>query len=399
MFSQVVTLYRALGLPKVNGGVFEYRGEVSPETLAVVIEVNEISDKYGFFKEFGISGNSVEIEYSLPATGDHGRFHDSLEAFIKATPSLSRGLSPKDFYICDMNFYSGDDLIPLPIQRLRDVCEFIHLLSKLASQSVQEGEHEKNHLTFILVADGKSPAKTLELAPNVNTAMLGTPLRHLNVLRALLSDAKKNNIHIEERKAIMRLAVAEVIDSAVEKTNIFEALVLKWNDVLLKYRHNVLAFIHQFSFEKIRKEIATAQIDYATKLSGVLGDIAGKFLALPISFAGFLLLRKTTDSGEIVIYSMGFFVITITMIGVLVNQWLQVRRLDESFQMVFSQYDDKLPAKLQIPIAKAKSSLGFQSRVLMATFSVFIVIALIPAVGALYYLYPLLRPYLQPYFP
>lgn len=386
MFSLVVRMYQALEQPDVVGNVFEYEGHSTQETVELIRQVAELPQQFGSFQICNVVGNNVEIEFSLGATGEYGRFHKNIEAFIAATPSLAWGKPPKEYYINDINFYSCGNSVPEVVQRIRDVCEFIRLLSLLASDKANdESKSSINRLIFVLAADGKSPAKTLALLPRVNVNLLTKRIPHLNHFRALMSDDRKNQIHVEERRSILRLTIADMIDTFVDDATVFDSLAMRWDEVLIKYRYNVLAFLHQFSFEKVRKEIATAQIEYATKLSTVLGDVAGKLLALPLSFAGLLLLRKASELDEFVIYTLGLAVITVVLWGVLINQWIQAQRLGESFQIVFSQYDDKLPKKLREPIAKAKAALGIQQRVLIGTFFIFVVVATIPIIGVAWY--------------
>src|SRR3546814_6367176 len=56
-------------------------------------------------------------------------------------------------------------------------------------------------------------------------------------------------------------------------------------DVLEKYGFDVDCYISNFSFEKIRLEIAQMELDFSSRLSSVMGDSAGKFLALPLPIA------------------------------------------------------------------------------------------------------------------
>jgi hypothetical protein len=385
MFSLVVQLYRALGRPPVVGGVFEFEGIVSPETIMLIASVAELPPRFGTFLNQESAGNHVELEFSLPAS-EYGRFHISVDSFISVSPSLEWGHLPNDFYILDLDFFSRDETRPEIIQKLADLCEFILLITKLSiDPPPQYVQPNSNRLTFILVANEKIPAKTFSIITKFTAKILALDIRHMNLLRALLSEEKKNHIHVEERRSIMRLAIAETIDELADGENLFELLLGQWSNVLSRYRHNVLAFVNQFSFEKIRKEIANAQIEYATKLSGVLGDVAGKLLALPLSFAGLLLLRNVQETDEFIIYALGLLVASGTAIGILINQWVQVKRLEDSFKIVFSQYDEKLPAKLKAPILATRASLDKQRKILSRTFVIFGLFALIPVLGVAWY--------------
>src|SRR5690606_612582 len=109
-------------------------------------------------------------------------------------------------------------------------------------------------------------------------------------------------------------------------------------------------YVYGFSFEKVRRELAQAEIDYGTKLSGVLGDIAGKMLALPISLAGLLPLKNSSSPFEAFVLVLGMIVVSVILLAILHNQILQTKRLLHSFNVVFDDFKDKIktyPPKLQ----------------------------------------------------
>lgn len=387
MFSQVVEFYRALGMPPIQDGGFSYSGIVAPAVISLLNDMVSLPNHFGVFATKTIEGDSVDIEFSLPGT-EHGRFHSTLSEFIRVSPSLERGLLPDQYYICDLNFYSHDSFLPKQVENLVDCCEFIRLLSVLASDvSPVVNVSTNNNLVFILAADGKSPSRTFTLRTRIDNEILDVSIPHLNFLRALLSNERENQIHIEERRMIMQMAIAEILALTEEGDNMFTYLVRNWREVIRKYRHNFQAFLHQYSFEKVRKEIASAEIEHATKLSGVLGDIAGKLLALPVSLGGILLLRNAKGLEEFLVLALGLVIVSVIFVGVLLNQWLQVDRLRNSFDIIFGQYDDKLdefPKKLRNPIIRARGKIKRQGRALSCTFIVFSVLALLPLFGTIY---------------
>lgn len=386
MFAQVVQLYRALGKPPVENASFQVTGVFPQETLALIDEVERQPDYFGHFLEKEIANNQVEIEFKLPES-EMGRFHSNVAEFINSTPSLNFGDVPQQYYICDLDYYSGDiSEPPSAIQSLLELCRFVHALSLLAAEYKQGPDIiGENRLFFVLAADGKSPSKTLAITVRLHESLLAFPLPHLKLLEAMVSEKVKNEMHLEERRTIMRLAIADTLAIPEDKPEMFPYLVSHWREVLSKYRHNVLAFVNQYSFEKVRKEIATAEIDHATKLSAVLGDITGKLLALPISFAAIVVLRKAGSKEEFWIIFFGLVAVSIIFVGILSNQWLQVKRLRGSFDIIFGQYDEStFPKKLRTPIRTAKKNISQQYKVLAVTFLVFGVLALAPAGGAMY---------------
>jgi hypothetical protein len=387
MFSTIVEMYRGLDRPEVVDGVFTFDGNVTPAMIVTINQVKHLPVHFGHFEVESLQRIHFNGEFCLPSS-EVGRFHASVSDFIANTPSLIFGELPEEFYIQDINFYSRDqEPEPQPISQLKDICRLIKGLSALASgtDTKESARGTENRLLFVLAADGKTPAKTLVLPIKIRPEDLGHALSHVKLIELLVSDKVKNEIHVEERRSIMRLAVAEVLAVPDDQSQVFSYLIRQWRAVLEKYRHNVLAFVNQYAFEKVRKEIATAEVDHATKLSGVLGDIAGKLLALPVSFAAVVLLRKATTREEFWILFVGLFAVSIIFGGVLWNQWLQIKRLRGSFDFIFGQYDeDAFPKKLRLPIATAKKNIGRQYSVLRATFIAFSVLASLPAIGAIY---------------
>lgn len=385
MFAKVVQLYRALGKPIVIHNSFSYEGSLTAEQIVAINEVAQLPSHFGYFRTNRLTGTNYDIEYSLPAS-EHGAFYSDIKEFIDLTPSLNFGSIPNEFYIVDLDYYSNDSSQPEVIAQLRALCQFIKALSELAAEggSVQPDFTNDNRLLFVLAADGKSPAKTLAVPVRISFDLLGAKLAHARILELIVSDTKKNGIHMEERRAIMRMAIAEVLSPIDDSDAIFKVLVTQWRKVLAKYHHNLLAFINQYSFEKVRKEIATAQVDHATKLSAVLGDIGAKLLALPVSFATIVLLRKASTVEEFWVIFAGMVTVSVIFLVLLLNQWMQVERIRNSFDLIFGQYDDNaFPKKLRVPIASAKRNIRRQYVILAVTFLIFSLLAIVPAIAAI----------------
>jgi hypothetical protein len=384
MFAELVKLYRQIQRPLGVSGRIEFDGESTPELLTSLHLLQNAPDHLVTFDSLEVKDGTVSFELRLPSN-EAGKFYANIPDFVRRSPSLGRGIFPKNFYVYDIDYSSTDEVAPQPIVNLAECCEFIRLLRVLAIQTDDATNvGAEGRLIFVLAADGKSPSKTLTVRTTVDERCVDVRIPHLNLLRALLSDDRKNQIHIEERRSIMRLAIADTL--ANKEDDLFYELIRQWSSVLLKYRHNFLAFINQYSFEKVRKEIATAEVEHATKLSSVLGDIAGKLLALPVTLAGVILLRNAANNFDFSVLAIGLGTISLVFAGILVNQWLQVERLRESFNLIFGQYTDKIstyPQKLRVPVLKAQEVARRQQRVLQITFAIFTILAFVPIVAVI----------------
>lgn len=219
----------------------------------------------------------------------------------------------------------------------------------------------------------------------MNMHVLGHELRHMSLLEEILNRKNENKAHLSERKLMIRMAIASVIEKFESEPNHFLVVVREWKEILATYRANLQTYVYSFSFEKARRELAQAEIDYGTKLSGVLGDIAGKMLALPISFAGWVVLNNSTSAFEGFVLVLGLIVVSLVLLAILHNQMLQADRLLHSFNVVFDDFKDKIktyPPKLQGLLRITIEQVEKQGSTLRRTFRLLQLLALLPATGA-----------------
>lgn len=241
------------------------------------------------------------------------------------------------------------------------------------------------NLFFALPPDGAKPPRTFLLPTTVDDHVIGHELRHLSLLEEILNRKNENKAHLSERKLMMRMAIASIIEKFESEQNQFFIVVREWNDILATYRANLQTYVYSFSFEKARRELAQAEIEYGTKLSGVLGDIAGKMLALPISFAGWVALNSSTSYFERFVLVFGLIVVSLILLTILHNQALQTNRLLHSFNVVFDDFKDKIktyPPKLQRLLKTTIEQVDMQGRTLRRTFLLLQGLSMLPGAGA-----------------
>src|SRR3546814_16223603 len=99
----------------------------------------------------------------------------------------------------------------------------------------------------------------------------------------------------------------------------------------LKYGFDVDCYISNFSFEKIRLEIAQMELDFSSRLSSVMGDSAGKFLALPLPIAVLAAIYKIHGIVEAYLLFIGSLVIVMLFSGMFPNQLLTLARINHGF--------------------------------------------------------------------
>ncbi|MCJ8176433.1 hypothetical protein MRS45_09990 [Pseudomonas viridiflava] len=385
MFSSVVALYRAMGNPVIDGGVVSYQGLSNPNITASLQVCSGLQSEFGKIQHHEIDeAGALDIEFRLP-TNEFGRFYKTVDDLARSG-SLGKGQFPKNIYVTDLDWADFDSDVPLPIQELKKVCRFIELLALLAVGVDKESSPDAYNLFFALPPDGAKPPRTFLLPTKVDENVLGHELRHISLLEEILNKKNENKAHLSERKLMIRMAIASVIERFENEPNHFLVLIREWSEVLAVYRANLQTYVYSFSFEKARRELAQAEIDYGTKLSGVLGDIAGKMLALPISFAGWLVINKSDSVFEVFVLVLGLIVVSLVLFAILHNQMLQTKRLLHSFNVVFDDFKEKIktyPLKLQALLKITIEQVEKQGLTLRRTFTLLQALALFPAVGAM----------------
>ncbi|MCP1485289.1 hypothetical protein J3D48_001602 [Pseudomonas fluorescens] len=385
MFSHVVALYRALGAPTIEDGVVSYEGAPTAEIISAIRMCDELPAAYGKFEHLSEEADSLEIEFRLPSN-ESGHFYSSLAEFVARNGSLGKGQFPSNVYITELRWADSDDIDPPEIKSLRRVCRLIELLALLAIGVDKDSSPDGYNLFFALPPDGAKPPRTFLLPTQVDVKVLDYEINHLSLLEEILNRKNENKAHLSERKLMIRMAVASVIEKFESEPNLLLVIVREWREVLATYRANLQTYVYSFSFERVRREVAQAEIDYGTKLSGVLGDIAGKMLALPISLAGLVALEKTTSKFEGFILVLGLAVVSVVLLAILHNQMLQTERLLHSFNVIFDDFKDKIktyPPKLQRLLRITIDQVDKQGLTLTRTFRLLKGLSLIPILGAL----------------
>ncbi|UMZ12083.1 hypothetical protein I9018_32265 [Pseudomonas sp. MPFS] len=385
MFSHVVALYRALGAPTIEDGVVSYEGAPTADIQAALRKCDGLPAAFGKFEHLSEEADSLEIEFRLPSN-ESGHFYSSLAEFVARNGSLGKGQFPSNVYITELRWADSDDIEPTEIKSLRRVCRLIELLALLAIGVDKDSSPDGYNLFFALPPDGAKPPRTFLLPTQVDVKVLDYELNHLSLLEEILNRKNENKAHLSERKLMIRMALASVIEKFESEPNLLLVIVREWREVLATYRANLQTYVYSFSFERVRREVAQAEIDYGTKLSGVLGDIAGKMLALPISLAGLVALEKTTSKFEGFILVLGLAVVSVVLLAILHNQMLQTKRLLHSFNVIFDDFKDKIktyPPKLQRLLRITIDQVDKQGLTLTRTFRLLKGLSLIPILGAL----------------
>lgn len=385
MFSLIVELYRAVGRPVISGDEFVFLGRATESLVSLVSRVESLDPAYGSFRYISSEGENLEFTFGLPSN-DKGRFFSNIDEMIQGVGSLGRGCLPGSVYVVDLDWASYEPPSTDKLKVLGDICALVLSLKELALGVSESGvESDRLRLFFATPYDQGQSSKTFFVETKVVAAMLDGRLRHVSLLENIVKEDRRSKSHAVERKMIFRMALADLVDRFGD-CDVFGLVVSKWDELLRLYRANLYAYVNRFAFDKVRREVAQAELEYASKLSAVLGDVAGKVLALPVSLVGLVVLNKSSSYFDMVVYAVGLMVVTLVMRTVLYNQKLQVLRLEHSFASVFSGFKEKketYPSKIREVISKTDEQISVQVSSLKKTFWLLNLVALMPLVGVL----------------
>ncbi|HGM6869310.1 TPA: hypothetical protein ACKQD4_006070 [Pseudomonas aeruginosa] len=384
MFSQVVCLYRCAGRPEILGGSFSYKGRYDEVLARVVEDCKELPPHYGRFLDVNCSEqDGCSFTFKLPSS-EHGKFFADVPALVNGGTSMNKGVFPSNVYVVDIDWADSDTDERDCIASLRKICRLVHLLTELAIGVDRETNRGFFNLFFALPQDGVKPPRSFLISTKITSDMIGVKLNHLELLEQILHPKTANKAHLLERMMMFRLSIADTLDSAASLGEPLSIVVKEWGAILSQYRINLQSYVHGFSFEKVRQEVARAELKYAKSLSAILGDIAGKLLALPVSLAGLILLNKSDDLLEAWVLSLGLLIVSYILLSTINNQKLQVVRLKHSFDMVFEGFESRkhtYPKKIQALLAETITQLNGQVQSLRDTFYLLSQISWVPVWG------------------
>ncbi|WP_299230981.1 hypothetical protein [uncultured Halomonas sp.] len=352
----------------------------------MIDRAERLPEQYGYIDIHTKNASFVDFEFSLPG-GGQAAFYNNIGELVERFSGVSKGVLPDSFYLIEENWSPFDDDSNESFERLRDICCLINWLAELSVSVDDESSPYYNNLFFAIPStEGRAP-KTFVVKTKLTSEVIGYHLRHVKLVEALVDPKHEGKLHIEERRMIFQLSLADVLSQHGLESDSLLSVVKHWDQIILGYWKNLQSYVHGFSFDKIRVEVANAEVEYSTKLSSSLGDIAGKLLALPVSLAALPYLSKSEDKFQFSVISLGLFMVSTIILCMVVNQWIIVSRLRASFDVVFEQLKEKLlgyPKSLRLVLSKTLKNVDRQSNLLFVTFVLFIVISFVPIGGVIY---------------
>lgn len=382
MFRDVVELYRASGRPPIVGSAFTYDGQPDARLSEAINTCKHVAVHFGHFSEPPEVIRQGHVLFSwMLAANEHARFYDSIASLVEGSPRPGQGAMPTAYYLIDTDYAAGEEPLPANIQKLTKLADLVRSLSEIGHR-VATGPADPLTLLFVIPADEKSPPKTIQLSTDITMETLGGSDIELGPLLALTTEVAASQLHVEERRSLFRLAIADILGEASPGSANLTYLTTHWDKVLTKYQYDVDAYISRFSFDKVRKEISQAEVDFVTKIHTVVGESSSKLLGLPLSLVAVIGVYHASSLVESILLTLGALLIALLFSGFTENQRLQLGRIDHAFKTVFESIDKKtaqLPVAIQDRLEEVAGAFRTQLRFSRRTLCCVRILAWVPA--------------------
>ena len=375
---KVVSLYRLIGCPRVENGTFTAEIEVTPELKCAMSNCDELSISYGEFDEllknnsFDISspseiseGDTIKLKWKI-ATNGSVLFFNSYADLLENHKSVFRGENLDQFYIAQDNVLSTEGGENSRLATLTSVVNLISLLSKIAHYHDEKTKEDVFRLVFILTE--KDTHKPYVLKTLFQEIDLSIGAIDLSTLNELVEAQDENYAHSSEKLGIFRFALANVISQCPPSDNEFSYLLKHWRELLTEYKASFDIYISGFSFNKVRTELAKAEIELASSLSKVMNDITGKLFGIPISLVALISMLKLESILENLVLVFGTLLFSLIVSGLVKNQLLLRKSINIGADLTFSTYKVEkasYPSDLKSCLKNSEKTFKAQSRFLL----------------------------------
>ncbi|HIH8279817.1 TPA: hypothetical protein ACYTL8_002543 [Escherichia coli] len=229
-FETVVELFRYVGRPKFDAINNRFSATISYDAHIYELLVSlQPHTAWGEIEEIVIDDVDIDVDDSLPAkgtsitltisisTGASESFFIDIKDLIQKSPMLNRGILRKSFYLVEEDFYFNEGMVEglakIPeLSVLKNLCDFILCLSKVAHYSNSKSDDVCHKLVFLKNTNAKSLPLIIET--NVDYSLLLTGIKDLKIIESF-SDEKKaiTDDNYFERKGIFINTVVDFLES------------------------------------------------------------------------------------------------------------------------------------------------------------------------------------------
>lgn len=351
-FETVVELFRYVGRPKFDAINNRFSATISYDAHIYELLVSlQPHTAWGEIEEIVIDDVDIDVDDSFPAegtsitltisisTGASESFFIDIKDLIQKSPMLNRGTLRKSFYLVEEDFYfnegMGEGLAKIPeLSVLKNLCDFILCLSKVAHYSNSKSDDVCHKLVFLKNTNAKSLPLIIET--NVDYSLLLTGIKDLKIIESF-SDEKRaiTDDNYFERKGIFINTVVDFLESIDVKKQ-FHFLFCEWDEFLKLYHNNLGVYLSGFSFHKVRKEVAEAEANLAERFSKIMSDMIAKLLGIPVSLVATFGMIKLNALPEMLVVFLGVLLTSIIMFFIVRSQYTQFRMICDAKDIIFS---------------------------------------------------------------
>ncbi|MGR7921574.1 hypothetical protein ACU6RQ_10755 [Zobellella denitrificans] len=378
----VVSLYRTAGRPEVlENNRFEADIVANEQIINAITTCEKLDNPFGRFEELLVdnseyidgqdilNGQQLQLCWALSTSGELP-FYRSFEHLINTRKTLFKGEMPETYYIANEDLLVDQNHSVEKSLRLKSICQLIKYLSQIAHYHDEKSHADTFRLVFVINDTSKNGYHPVVLETKYTESELDGSELNLATLKEIVVAESNAESHAQEKTSMFRLCLAEMVESTPNEKNTFSHILDNWEELLKRYKQSFDIYLSGFSFNKVRNELAKAEVEVANSLSKVLSDITGKLFSIPVSFAALLTMKKLESIEENVLFVIGTLIVSLIISGLVRSQLLLKRNIDSSSKMIFSQLNQKkeeYPEELQKCLEDAKYTISKQSRLLGIT--------------------------------
>jgi len=390
----IVKLYRFLNKPSYDAEerCFCYEGSYNKKLYSKLIELDFDSEliqetDFEIDGEFFPSpddfpqpkrGNSIKFTIKLAFDGLKAFYFDWSAFIATANYELVKFNYPEEFYIVEDDYYSKEKITNSTDKKLKNLVEFVRCLS-LQAEYIDDSSDEFLRLVYFYKSDEGSAEKLLLSIDFKNPSLLVDELDYAEF--SVLSNKESDDLLLNEKKNIFLATLSDFL-KPISEVDRFSILVTELKKLKELFSNNLKAYFYKFSFQKIRQEVANAEIDFSAKCSKTLSDIQAKLLGIPVSLAGVVVLTKASSGFEIILLAMGLLFTSLILYSTVKVQLSNFNIIKSASKNVFNGFESRYrsyPETLTIMITEEWHKIKKQQRKTFIWLIGFLILSLVPA--------------------
>jgi hypothetical protein len=279
---------------------------------------------------------------------EFGHVYSNMAAFVQGQRQRD---VPVKFTVIDIGYTHGKtESVPEPVRNYLDTVKLWQLLKSFADYEVNQ------RIAFI-----KSYESKVEVRPEFAASDL-VPLSMLSEFGATYFES---NHHHEEKRNIVRASLLEVC-KGMPVVRLAD-LLPKYGDLVDRVKSSYTMYTVDFSFEKLRSEVDSKNVEDMLRLNKTLADIQNQLLALPaamlIAGAG---VKADSMAANLTIW-FGVTVFAWVMQRLVVNQQHSVAVIDQEVNLRLEKVTAQPPDisnRVRPLFSELQARLAFQRRTL-----------------------------------